>query len=185
MSLATSTPSGGSGVNLGVVIAVPIVGFIIIVCSLGACCFFFIRWRRKSVGRGRYQDHLYARWNDTSISTPQQAQGGWGSPHQMHAAGYGMHDPGYGSGFGFTESDGQSHAVGYGHDYSKTGYSYELTETSPSNYHATPQMGVHSFDPDRKDPYSDHIVQSPPPPAPYVSPHMWHGDFYPDKKQPF
>ncbi|OOQ84853.1 hypothetical protein PEBR_28555 [Penicillium brasilianum] len=184
MSLSTSTASSGSGVNLGVVIAVPIVGFIIILCSLGACCFFFIRWRRKSVGRGRYQDHLYARWHDTSISTPQQVQGGWGSPQQMHAAGYGTYDPGYGPGFGFTDNNGQSHAVGYGHDYSKTPYSYELTETSPSNYHATPQMGAHGFQPDLKNPYSDQITQSPPPPAPYVSPHMGYGGFEPDKKQP-
>ncbi|KAF3387103.1 hypothetical protein F1880_000817 [Penicillium rolfsii] len=183
MSFPSPTHTG-SGVNLGVVIAVPIVGFIIILCSLGVCCFFFIRWRRKSVRRGRYQDHLYARWNDTSISTPPQAQGGWGSPLQMHAAGYGTHDPGYGPGFGFTDNHVQSHVSGYGNDYSKNTYSYELTETSPSNYHATPQMGGYGFEPDRKAPYSDEITQSPPPPAPYVVPHMGHGNFEPDQKHP-
>jgi hypothetical protein len=181
MSLPSPTSSNGPGVNLGVVIALPILGFIIVVCSLGTCCFFFIRWRRKSVGRGRYHDHLYARWNDTSISTPQQVQGGWGSPQQMHAAGYSTYQ--YGPGFGFTD-DVHNQAGGYGHEYSKTQYSYELTETSPSNYHPTPQMGAHGFSPDRKDPYSDEITQSPPPPAPYVSTHMGYGDFEPDKKHP-
>ncbi|KAJ5175205.1 uncharacterized protein N7482_001082 [Penicillium canariense] len=186
MSLSTSTSTSGSGVNLGVVIGLPIMGFFIILCSLGACCFFFIRWQRKRVGRGRYQDHLYARWNDTSISTPQQAQGGWGSPQQMHAAGYGAYDPGYGPGFGFTDNDGQSREVGYGHDYSQFAYSPAITESSPSTQFATPQVGGYGFfEPDRKQPYAEEITQSPPPPQPYVSPHMGQDYFEPDRKQPF
>lgn len=123
--------------NLPVVIAVPILGFVIILISVGICCFFFIRYRRKRVRRQRYQDQLYSQWNDTTLGTPKQSQAGWGwADNYGQAGGYSDHDPamhgaaagyGYGPGFGFVDSDGNGGQVGY--EYSKAGVQQEVTET--------------------------------------------------------
>lgn len=120
-SLSLTTPSPDSGVNLGVVVGLPIMGFVIILLLLGICCFFFIRYRRKRARRESEQSQLYARWNDTIINTPKQDPSGWGWPggysdqdphvHSPAAAGYG-----YGPGFGFMDSDGSGQQVGYGRD---------------------------------------------------------------------
>ncbi|KAJ5579875.1 uncharacterized protein N7459_005860 [Penicillium hispanicum] len=142
-SLSLSTSSSGHSVNLGLVIAVPVVGFVILLCGVGGCCFFFIRWRRKRARRNRFSNHLYARWHDTTISTPTQAQSGWADP-QMHAAGYG-----YGPGFGFTDSDGSHHQVGYGYGYghpgqetSKSGFEQEIMETQTQTQQQQPFSDV-------------------------------------------
>ncbi|KAA8648999.1 uncharacterized protein ATNIH1004_004889 [Aspergillus tanneri] len=105
-------PSGtsGSGVkNLALVIALPILGFIILVCTLAVGCFFFIRSRRRKARRERASGHLHARWNDTTISTP--GQGNWGQYHDMYSPGT---QHGYGAGFNFVDSDGrEQQTVGF------------------------------------------------------------------------
>ncbi|KAJ5128794.1 hypothetical protein N7448_002507 [Penicillium atrosanguineum] len=156
MSLSTPTASS-SGVNLGVVIALPILGFIIILIALATCCFFFIRYRRKRVRRNRYQSHLYERWNDTTIGTPQQSQGVWGwagqpaySDNDQAAAAYG-----YGSGFGFVDNDGHAREVGYGYDHSqtKTGFQHGISE-APLPQTGPPGINIseagHGYPPDQK-----------------------------------
>ncbi|EAU34428.1 predicted protein [Aspergillus terreus NIH2624] len=99
----SATPGGGIS-NLALVIALPILGFIILVCTLAVGCFFFIRHRRRQARKRRASGHLHARWNDTTISTP--AYGNWGGPQQTYP-------PGYGPGFGFVDTNGQGHEVGY------------------------------------------------------------------------
>ncbi|KAJ5610559.1 hypothetical protein N7510_007278 [Penicillium lagena] len=146
LSLSTPTPNSSS-VNLPLVIAVPIVGFLILVGSLAGCCFCFIRWRRKRVRGKRMSNHLYDRWNDTSISTPVYAQGGWG---EQQAQG-----PGYGSGgLGFVDSNGQAQAVGYSEYYpqyqqqQKKGFSQEIAET-PGAY-AQPETTTYGVQPEKQ-----------------------------------
>ncbi|KAJ6017819.1 hypothetical protein N7451_001198 [Penicillium sp. IBT 35674x] len=115
-SMSLTTPSASSShVNLGLVIALPVLAFIIICLGIGTCCFFYIRYRRKRNRQNRFPDHLYARYNDTTISTPMQGQGDWTQQQQqmysdyqafaqMHAAGYGQHH-------GFNEQYGQAHEM--------------------------------------------------------------------------
>ncbi|KAL4770434.1 hypothetical protein BDW60DRAFT_218096 [Aspergillus nidulans var. acristatus] len=109
----------GDNSNLALIIAMPILGFVILLCILALGCFFFIRSRRKKARRLRQPAHLHARWNDTGISTPQwaveypaQAQGMYGpavySPQPHH--GYAQ-SPGFG--FGFIDNDGRAQEVGY------------------------------------------------------------------------
>ncbi|KAL3473430.1 hypothetical protein BJX99DRAFT_233712 [Aspergillus californicus] len=133
--LISGSGSGGTD-NLALIIAMPILGFVILLCLLSLGCFFFIRHRRKKVRELRKPGHLHARWNDTGISTPQwameyPAQGqsmyspgpgpsiyspqGYGpgahavySPHQDHQYAYGP-----GAGFGFVDNDGRGSEVGY------------------------------------------------------------------------
>lgn len=136
MSLTTPGLHPSAGINLPVVIAVPILGFVIILIAVGVCCFFFIRWRRKRARRDRYQNHLYNRWNDTTISTPKQ--NGWPDAYGLPQGGYSDADPhmygatnagyGYGPGFGFVDRDGSGGQVGYGRDHSKGGVQQEITE---------------------------------------------------------
>ncbi|KAL4864604.1 hypothetical protein BDV12DRAFT_175919 [Aspergillus spectabilis] len=107
--------------NLALIIAMPILGFVIFLCLLALGCFFFIRSRRKKARRLRQPGHLHARWNDTSISTPQwaieypaQAQGMYSpaiySPQAVYSP-----QPEYapGFGFGFVDNDGRGQEVGY------------------------------------------------------------------------
>ncbi|KAL2870270.1 uncharacterized protein BJX67DRAFT_345061 [Aspergillus lucknowensis] len=119
---SSSTPH-----NLALIIAMPILGFIILLCLLALGCFFFIRSRRKKVRRLRQSGHLHARWNDTGISTPQwameypaQAQGHpYGptvySPQAMYSPhpDYPQGPQGLGFGFGFVDNDGRGQEVGY------------------------------------------------------------------------
>lgn len=92
----TASPDSGGVKNLPLVIALPILAFVIVVCGTTLCCFFFIRWRRKRARKQRQSSHLYARWNDTTISTPAH---GWDSQ--------------YAPGLGFTDSDGREQHVGF------------------------------------------------------------------------
>ena len=112
---------GGSGIdNLALVIALPILGFVILLCTLAVGCFFFIRWRRRKARKERASSHLHARWNDTTISTPAH---GWAQYHDMYSPaiqqqGYGAGQAaggmGPGGGFGFVDSDGRpQHNVGF------------------------------------------------------------------------
>lgn len=147
-SMSLTTPSANSSnVNLGVVIALPILGFVIILLGVGACCFFFIRHRRKRVRENRMTNHLYARWNDTTISTPNQGGGGWPAHDPYAAGGYGA-----GQGLGFVDTDGRGHEVGYGHAYSKPEYSQEINEAGALPPHA---VSSHGIEYDRKPPLND------------------------------
>ncbi|KAK1142862.1 hypothetical protein N8T08_007296 [Aspergillus melleus] len=112
---------GGSGINnLALVIALPILGFVILLCTLAVGCFFFIRWRRRKARKERASGHLHARWNDTTISTPAH---GWVQYQQyqdmyspaIQQQGYGaVQGAGAGGGFGFVDSDGRpQHNVGF------------------------------------------------------------------------
>ncbi|KAJ5764551.1 hypothetical protein N7533_003232 [Penicillium manginii] len=122
MSLSTSTPSK-SGVSLALVIALPIIGFLIILIGLAVCCFFFIRSRRKRNNRGRHQ----SMWN-----TPQSNQRSWAA-EEMYAAGFGG---GVSHGLGFVDTDGRGHEVGYGYDYSD--------QPSASHQHFPQQYADHT-----------------------------------------
>lgn len=148
-STADLISSGMSKEHLAIVIAMPILGFVIFLCLLALGCFFFIRSRRKKVRRLRQPNHLHARWNDTGISTPQwateypaQAQGVYGPAVYSPQPQYG---PGYG--FDFVDNDGRSHNVGY----SKV---VEPVIASPSTV----------YSPEEKTPQT-HQTYFPPPPS--------------------
>ncbi|KAJ5480768.1 hypothetical protein N7539_006662 [Penicillium diatomitis] len=187
LSLATTSPSK-PGPNLGIVIAIPIVGFLILVLGLAGCCYFFIRWRRRRrAGRGRRQNPPFDMWHDPSHLQPQQGPGGAGYSPQMYSTGYTgqAQNPEYGPGFGisFASGHGQGHSPS---DEAKNSYSYELRETSPSDLHPTMQIGGHGYEVGRKTPYMDQITQSPSSPSAYVSPQAGagHWQFQPDQKPP-
>lgn len=147
-------PDSDSNENLALIIAMPILGFVILLCLLALGCFFFIRSRRKKARRLRQSGHLHARWNDTGISTPQwamehpypaQAQGMQGmyppqnamySPQAMYTSSQPEYVPGSGpgSGFGFVDNDGRGHEVGF----SKT---VEPVITSPSTTYSPEEKG--------------------------------------------
>ncbi|KAJ5632436.1 hypothetical protein N7490_008775 [Penicillium lividum] len=145
-SLSLTTPgSSSSHVNLGLVIALPVLAFIIICLGIGTCCYFYIRYRRKRTRQSRYQDHLYARWNDTTITTPkqgewnqQQVYSDYQSYAQMHAAGYGQHN-------GFNEQYGQAHEM-YGIHTNKQDIQQQATEITPAQGDQAP----HAFGTDQK-----------------------------------
>ncbi|KAL4885588.1 hypothetical protein BJY04DRAFT_180034 [Aspergillus karnatakaensis] len=118
-----SPSSSGSDDNLALIIAMPILGFVIFLCLLALGCFFFIRSRRKKARRLRQPGHLHARWNDTSISTPQ-----WAMESTYPAQAQGMYSPAIyspqavyspqpeyapGFGFGFVDNDGRGSEIGY------------------------------------------------------------------------
>ncbi|OQD70546.1 hypothetical protein PENDEC_c022G06356 [Penicillium decumbens] len=153
MSLSTPGANSSNGVNLGVVIALPVLGFIIILIALGTCCFFFIRYRRKRVRRDRYQSHLYDRWNDTTISTPKQNQGWvWAGQPGYSDNDNAAHGYGQGQGFGFVDNDGRGHEVGYGYDHSKAGFQQDINEAPlPAQpVHGQEHEAWHEFPPDQK-----------------------------------
>lgn len=116
----TPSSSGGGVSNLTLVIALPILGFVVIACGTTLCCFFFIRWRRKVARkeRQRQSSHLFARWNDTTISTPPQHL--WDPQYQYQP----------GLGFGFVDADGRQQDVGY----SKPGFVEVSEPTLPVAY---------------------------------------------------
>ncbi|KAJ5170385.1 uncharacterized protein N7500_003168 [Penicillium coprophilum] len=113
-SLSLETPGPrNSNLNLGVVIAVPIVGFLILVTALTVCCFFFIRHRRRKVNRSRQSPHMYNRWNEASGASPTSAQlqqQAWAEQQMYNSGVYG-----HGSGFGFIDNDGRGQELAYGH----------------------------------------------------------------------
>ncbi|KAJ5675558.1 hypothetical protein N7462_008455 [Penicillium macrosclerotiorum] len=141
MSLSTSTTSSSSGVNLALVVTVPVLAFVIVLILLGLCCFCYIRYRRKRVRSNRENNPLYARWHDTTISTPRQNHG-WDNPHQGNAASYG-------AGFGFVDSDGSTQSVGYGYEHGKTPYQDNISEAYTMDSR-TALHGTHGFNPDHK-----------------------------------
>ncbi|KAJ5949132.1 hypothetical protein N7454_000716 [Penicillium verhagenii] len=153
-SLSLTTPgSSSSHVNLGLVITVPVLGFVIICLGVGTCCYFFIRYRRKRNRQNRYQDHLFARYNDTTISTPKVGQGDWSQEQmysdyqayaQMHAAGYGQHN-------GFNEQYGQAHEM-YGIQKNKQDVQQHAAEMNPSAPHDGPELAPHAIGTDQKHP---------------------------------
>ncbi|GFG00449.1 hypothetical protein IFM61392_01390 [Aspergillus lentulus] len=127
----SAKPNSGSS-RLALIIALPILGFVILICILAVGCFFFIRWRRKQARKNRRSDHLHARWNDTTISTP--AHGAWADPAMYSQP---MHHPGSGHGFNFVDTDGRAQEVGF----SKSNY-VEINEspvTVPSTTHSPEQ----------------------------------------------
>ncbi|GFF29014.1 mediator of RNA polymerase II transcription subunit 8 [Aspergillus udagawae] len=129
-SPSANANSGSS--HLALIIALPILGFVILICILAVGCFFFIRWRRKQARKHRRSDHLHARWNDTTISTP--AHGAWADPANNGMYSQPMHHPGSGHGFNFVDTDGRTQEVGF----SKSNY-VEITEspvTVPSTTHS-------------------------------------------------
>ncbi|KAJ5503387.1 hypothetical protein N7463_006261 [Penicillium fimorum] len=113
-SLSLTTPSAKhSNLNLGVVIAVPIVGFLILVTALTVCCFFFVRHRRRKVGRSRQSPQMYNRWHETSGASPTSAhlqQQAWADQQMYNSGVYG-----HGLGFGFVDNDGRGQELAYGH----------------------------------------------------------------------
>ncbi|EAW10305.1 uncharacterized protein ACLA_047740 [Aspergillus clavatus NRRL 1] len=147
ISPSAAANSGSS--HLALVIALPILGFVILLCVLAIGCFFCIRWRRKKARQNHRSSHLHARWNDTTISTP--APGTWGeySPQNgvYNAA---IHPPGQGTGFNFIDTDGRSQEVGF----SKSNYA-EVTQapvTVPAATHSPEHekaYETHTYFPDR------------------------------------
>lgn len=106
-TIGSSTPSPSNGPeNLTLIIALPVVFFVLLVCGTTLCCFFFIRWRRRRARDRRRSKHLQTYWNDGDMSSPTQS---W--------------DAQYGSRFGFMDNDGRGQDVGY----SKPGF-VEVTE---------------------------------------------------------
>ncbi|KAJ5142835.1 uncharacterized protein N7515_001622 [Penicillium bovifimosum] len=151
-SLSLTTPGAShSNLNLGVVIAVPIVGFLILICSITICCIFFIRHRRKKNRRTR-RSSAYNRWNDLNGAQQQP----WTDSPIHGAAGHG-----YGSGFVFVDNDGRGQELPYGHGHSqqqyaqqyqaqdKSGFTHDIVE-QPRQY----PVPVHEqvVDPDQKNP---------------------------------
>lgn len=113
----TDPPKDDSGVNLPVVIAVPIVCFIVLVCALSVCCFFCIRHRRKKA-KAREEREFHEQWNTMALASP--GPGAWGQyPAQVPVIspavwGYGGY--GYGPGVAFSDNnvnDGQAQGVGF------------------------------------------------------------------------
>lgn len=135
-----SAKANAGSSHLALIIALPILGFVILICVLAVGCFFFIRWRRKQARKSRHSGHLHARWNDTTISTP--AHGTWADPaNGMYSPP--MHQPGFGHGFNFVDTDGRTQEVGF----SKSNY-VEINEspvTVPSTTHSPEhEKGYHT-----------------------------------------
>lgn len=126
--ITTASPGASSGgvKNLTLIIALPIVGFIILLCATCVGCFFLIRYRRKKARARGHSQHLHARWNDTTISTPGQANWGELSPYHSptnHAVG----SSAFGTGFDF-DYNGRREDVGF----SKTAFSPYASPVSPT-----------------------------------------------------
>ncbi|KAF7597248.1 hypothetical protein BBP40_008090 [Aspergillus hancockii] len=131
VDLINPSAAAGSGVNLALVIALPILGFVIILCALAICCFFFIRWRRRKARKHRQSSHLHARWNDTGISTPGHTT--WANFHEMYSPttyqqGHGQQQQ---QGFNFVDNDGRYHDVGYSKNLAEVTQS--VVTTPPMN----------------------------------------------------
>ncbi|OQD64371.1 hypothetical protein PENPOL_c007G05143 [Penicillium polonicum] len=153
-SLSLTTPvSGVSKVDLGVVIAVPIVGFLILVSSLALCCFFFIRHRRKKTRRNRHAVNPYNHWNGASPTSAQQQQA-WAEQQMHNSGGYGQ-----GSGFGFIDTDGRGQELAYGQDQhyqnqqyqqhfqgqDKSGFTQDIIEECPQQQYQQQQYAQQQY----------------------------------------
>ncbi|KOS44591.1 hypothetical protein ACN38_g4493 [Penicillium nordicum] len=155
-SLSLTTPASKvSKLDLGVVIAVPIVGFLILVVSLALCCFFFIRHRRKKTRRNRHTVNPYNHWNGASPISPQQQQQAWAEQQMYNSGGYG-----HGSGFGFVDNDGRGQELAYGHQdqhyqnqqyqqhfqgQDKSGFSQDIIEESPQQQYQQQQYAQQQY----------------------------------------
>ena len=113
----TNPPKDDSGVNLPLVIAVPIIGFIVLVCALSVCCFFCIRHRRKK-SKAREEKEFHEQWNTMALASP--GPGAWGQyPAQapvMSPAVWGYGGYGYGPGVAYSDDNlngGQGQGVGF------------------------------------------------------------------------
>ncbi|CAI7639539.1 unnamed protein product [Penicillium discolor] len=156
-SLSLTTPvSKVSKLDLGVVIAVPIVGFLILVTSLALCCFFFIRHRRKKTRRNRQTVNPYNHWNGASPISAQQQQQAWAEQQMYNSGGYG-----HGSGFGFVDNDGRGQELSYGHQdqhyqnqqyqqhfqgQDKSGFSQDIIEECPQQQYQQQQYAQQQYE---------------------------------------
>jgi len=131
----TDPPKDDSGINLPLVIAVPIVGFIVLVCALSICCYFCIRHRRKKA-KAREEREFHEQWNTMALASP--GPGAWGQyptqPPVMSSAVWGYGGNGYGPGVAFSDNnvnDGQAQDAGF----TKSGFDAvqsAVAVTSPS-----------------------------------------------------
>ncbi|KAJ5543295.1 hypothetical protein N7535_005723 [Penicillium sp. DV-2018c] len=141
-SLSLTTPGASlTKLNLGVIIAVPIVAFLILVCSCTVCCIFFIRHRRKKNRRTRRSP-----WNEQWTDSP-----------------YGAAGHGYGSGFGFVDNDGRGQELAYGRDNNGQQHYQDQQQQYAQQYQGQDKSGFTQdvveqpkqyavVDPDTKDP---------------------------------
>lgn len=159
-------------------IAVPVIGFLILVVMIATCCFFFFRYKRKKAHRSRQAANPYNHWNG-ALPTSVQQQQAWAEQQMYNPGGYGQ-----GAGFGFVDNDGRGQELAYGHGqdqqyqqhfqgHDKPGFSQEIIEESaqqpqqelaqgPGHTHTFEQnqKGQHPeapahpqvLEPDRKDP---------------------------------
>ncbi|KKK20483.1 hypothetical protein AOCH_007598, partial [Aspergillus ochraceoroseus] len=93
------------------IIALPILGFVVLLCVLAISCFFFIRARRKKIRKMRQPGHLHAGWNHPGSGAPQ-----WATEYPAQAQGmYGpaVYYPEPMNGVVFVDADGRPQEVGY------------------------------------------------------------------------
>lgn len=130
--------------NLPLVIAVPIVGFIILVGSMLGCCYCFYRWRRKRATKKRLEKRYDEQLNELAMQSQQ-----WGDPQmnpalyeqQMQAAQY--------AGFNFVDTNGQAQPVGYAYYPNQMpGFSEDVSETPAANTHVN-QVASHAVEPEK------------------------------------
>ncbi|KAJ5206923.1 hypothetical protein N7491_002447 [Penicillium cf. griseofulvum] len=140
-SLSLTTPGPDhSNLNLGLVIAVPIVGFLILVAALTVCCFFFIRHRRRKVRRNRQSSHMYNGWNGASGASPTSAQlqqQAWVEQQMYNSGGHG-----HGPGFGFVDNDGRGQELPYGHVQGQNYQSQQYQQHYQQQYQGQDTSGV-------------------------------------------
>jgi hypothetical protein len=121
----SASGSGGSQ-NLALIIALPIVGFVILLISSSIGCFYLIRHRRRLAKKRTQALNLHNRWDDTMVATPGGT--GWANfPLHQASFGQGHSSPPYGPGFEFVDQDGRRQDVGY----SQNGFSSYASSISP------------------------------------------------------
>ncbi|KAJ5108078.1 hypothetical protein N7456_004753 [Penicillium angulare] len=137
-SMSLSTPSsGGSHVNLGLVIAVPVLAFIIICLGIGTCCFFYIRYRRRKSRQNRFQNHAAYPNVPPEGFADQTMYSDYQAFAQSHAAGYGQQ--------AFNEQYGQAHEM-YGINTGKQGFQAHTSEmTVPAPHAGADQHGIYAI----------------------------------------
>ncbi|PTU24066.1 hypothetical protein P175DRAFT_0505792 [Aspergillus ochraceoroseus IBT 24754] len=112
VNLTSPTAKGGLGsAKLALIIALPILGFVVLLCVLAISCFFFIRARRKKIRKMRQPGHLHAGWNHPGSGAPQ-----WATEYPAQAQGmYGpaVYYPEPMNGVVFVDADGRPQEVGY------------------------------------------------------------------------
>jgi len=143
----SATSSGGTS-NLALIIALPVVGFVIVLALVGVCCFFLIRRQRRKAKERRATQMMHYQWNDGA--------GSWGEfPLRQGPFAQGLNSPVHGPGLDFVDQEGRQD-VGY----SKTSFApYSTTEfaTIPAPEH------VYQPQPEKPDGRDQHFF--PPPPS--------------------